>query len=649
MKLWIDCETFNTLDIRTVSTARYAETAEVTVITWAVDDGDVMTWDVAHEDKSSELRADVERVISTGGRLVAANAAFDRLVLARHFDYVPFDPIAWECLHARAFRAGWARPGLGEMSRVLGLGDDSKLKDGKRLIQLFCVPRKPTQMNKLTRMRANHKPDDWKLFLEYARMDVVAMRECWNRLPDVNDSPEERAYWVLDQNINDRGWPIDRSTVNGALRIIAESTRDICDKLDAATGGVVTTPNQHARIKEYCAARGITLESTDSEAITGALARTDLPATVRTTLELRREGSRATNKKYSSLHYTTSDDNRLRHALRYYAACRSGRWTGRSFQPHNLIRADKQFPSPVVANAVASGISYSELQAATTRPALEILAYGIRGAVKASEGHTLVLGDLAQIEARMICWLAGDTEMLSVFADPERDPYTHAANKIQSKDRQLGKALTLGCGFGMSGYTFQSTANSAPYSLGLELDEAELAVKAWRASNEPIVSLWRELGEACIKSVREPNTKFMARGLCAYTFERSGIRYLGVMLPSSRWLLYPHVRLTEGKWDQDQITYIGAKGWTSTYGGKLVENVTQGASRDVLANAARVAHNEYGFSIVGHVHDELICEERIGDAAHSPEILKKVMEAGCDFATGLPLEAECMTTGRYSK
>ncbi len=281
---------------------------------------------------------------------------------------------------------------------------------------------------------------------------------------------------------------------------------------------------------------------------------------------------------------------------------------------------------------------------------LETLAYGIRGAIRAAPGHHLVIGDLSQIEARMVSWLAGNEPMLRVFADPDRDPYLYTADRIGAKGeqrRQLGKVLVLACGFGMRGQTFVDTAAAAPYYVVMTLDEGEAVVAAWRAENPLIENYWYRLGDACIEAVETGDVVACLKHWVT-TFTHAGVRYLGISLPSGRWLLYPNVKLQAGSRGRPQIVYTGMKGPTRTYGAKLVENTTQASARDVMAHGMLIAEAD-GFRPVGHVHDEVICEQPVDDEVHTPDRLEQCLTVVPPWAEGLPLAAECKQSERYAK
>jgi hypothetical protein len=65
---------------------------------------------------------------------------------------------------------------------------------------------------------------------------------------------------------------------------------------------------------------------------------------------------------------------------------------------------------------------------------------------------------------------------------------------VGSQDRQLGKVLTLACGYGMGPDKFRTTA--AGYGVDLSQAEAEEAVRLWRTQNGRIKTFWWDMLEA---------------------------------------------------------------------------------------------------------------------------------------------------------
>ncbi len=128
---------------------------------------------------------------------------------------------------------------------------------------------------------------------------------------------------------------------------------------------------------------------------------------------------------------------------------------------------------------------------------------------------------------------------------------------------------------------------------------------------------------------------------------RDGV-WLRVVLPSGHTVCYPSLRLEDG-----QINYMGTNPYSrkwqrlKTYSGKLVENATQAAVRDVLAgNMPRI--EDAGYDIVLTVHDEIISEAP-DTPDYSPEHLSLLLATNPHWAPDLPLNAGGFESLRYRK
>ena len=89
--------------------------------------------------------------------------------------------------------------------------------------------------------------------------------------------------------------------------------------------------------------------------------------------------------------------------------------------------------------------------------------------------------------------------------------------------------------------------------------------------------------------------------------------FLTIRLPSGRKLYYPKPFLQENKFGKMAIHYytVGqqTRKWeiTSTYGGKMIENIVQAVARDCLAETLKRI-DSMGLQVVFHVHDEVIID-----------------------------------------
>lgn len=169
--------------------------------------------------------------------------------------------------------------------------------------------------------------------------------------------------------------------------------------------------------------------------------------------------------------------------------------------------------------------------------------------------------------------------------------------------------------------------------------------RLWREAHPNVAAFWKELEVAFRNAIVQPGKVFTARKVSVV---KSGA-WVRLVLPSGRSLCYPSPRLNDG----DKISYMGlnqfSRQWCrlNTYSGKLAENVTQAASRDVFkAPVGTIVTSGYEIEIP--VHDELITETPDTDD-FSAEHLAALMSNNPVWATGLPLAAAGFEAYRYRK
>ena len=639
--LLLDLETFAERDLKTYGTWAYAEVAEVMLLAYAWDDGPV---EVVEFPSAGFMQS----LIDQADQVVIQNSHFDRTVLGFMQVRIPtdkiFDTMVVALLHSL--------PGsLDKLCQVLAVPFDMvKDKEGKRLIQLFCKPRPKKQ--KIRRATKETHPAEWAEFVEYARMDIVSMREVYKRLPKVNWTPAEQALWRLDQTINDRGVQIDLDLAHAALRAAKEAGERLAVQAKDMTDGAVPSATQRDALLTYLRdVMGVDVEDLRKGTL-AALLKTDVPDDVRELLEVRLQAAATSPAKYRVLTRATSEDGRLRGTIQYCGAARTGRFGGRLFQPQNLPRPSLKQPM------IDAGIEAIKLgmEGDLFNDVMELCSSAVRGTIVAAPGQKLVIADLSNIEGRMLAWLAGEERKIEAFRTFDRgdgyDIYKITAGGILGKDpkdvtkdeRQVsGKVPELACGYQGSVGAF--AAMGAVYGVYLPEDKALAIVKAWRAKHPKTVSLWYDCERAARNAIRNPGEVYRAGKLA---FRRMG-GWLRMRLPSGRYLCYPSPEV-----DGDgRLSYLGQNQYTrkwerlDTYGGKLVENATQAASRDILA-AGLMAAEAAGYNPVLHVHDEILCETP-DDPSFNADGLAALMSRGTQWSVGLPLAAEGFETYRYRK
>lgn len=234
----------------------------------------------------------------------------------------------------------------------------------------------------------------------------------------------------------------------------------------------------------------------------------------------------------------------------------------------------------------------------------------ILSASNVSQPRTLA-SDFSAIEARVLSHLAGEKWRTEVFHNG-RDIYCESASRMfgvpvekhgqNAHLRQKGKIAELALGYGGSVGALKAMG---ALDMGLTEDELQPLVTMWRESNPNIVTYWWAVDEA-VKTAIE--MRIPQKVGCVRFEVHSGMLF--ITLPSGRRLAYVKPRIGENKFGGKSVTYMGIdaqKKWSriESYGPKLVENIVQAVSRDILAYAMRTLSY---CQIVGHVHDELIIE-----------------------------------------
>ena len=618
--LSIDLETFSDVDLNKSGVYRYTESPafEILLFGFARDNDPVTVLDLTAGDTVpvDVLDALTDETVTKW----AFNASFERICLSAYLrKYYPerfvtysipedsvrnyLDPASWRCSMIWSAYLGLplSLKGVGE---ALDL-EEQKMAEGKELLRYFCTPCKPTKANGgRTRNLPSDAPDKWEVFKKYNRRDVEVEMSIKKHL---RNFPVPESVWEeyhIDQEINDRGILVDLEMAEQAIAIDSRSRASLTEKLKKLTG--LSNPNSVVQMKDWLSAHGLKTDTLGKKAVASLLETA--PDDLKEVLKLRQQIAKSSVKKYQSMQNAACRDHRARGMFQFYGANRSGRFSGRLIQLQNLPQ--NHMPDLAEARTLVKNGDYDSLDLLYDSVP-NVLSELIRTAFIPRPGMKFIVSDFSSIEARVLAYLSGEQHTMDSFARGE-DIYCATASAMFHKPvvkhgvngelRQKGKIATLACGYGGSVGALKAMG---ALDMGLKEEELQPIVDAWRAANPHITQFWWDVDRAVKEVIRTKGTR-----------EVRGIRFfyksqmLFIHLPSGRDLAYVKPMIQPNQYGGESITYMGigaTKKWEriESYGPKIVENITQAISRDILCYAMRTLSHCF---ICAHVHDELIIE-----------------------------------------
>jgi len=659
-KLYIDFETYSEADLKTIGPWAYSKhpSTEVLMMAWAFDNDMPTIW-LPNTKPPNWL---LEFGVNPPFQICAWNDFFELCIMRNVLKWPIPPPQYWADTAAKAAALSLPRS-LGDCGEALGLDiADAKDKEGKKLIQIFSKPKistKKATRGELIRTYPKDEPELFENFKKYCMKDVIAERKIDDLLPDLQ--PRTRKLWELDRAINLRGVYFDMPSVKNAIITIGKAKEKAIQNVADQTCGMLDNISSRPQFLEYMEYMGIPLENAQKEYLKRKVKELQkdveggdllaLPAI--DLINLRLEVTRSSLAKYDKLMNIIDDTSRGYGLLRFHGAG-TGRWSGNLFQPQNLPRKSLDLPDLCIDLLKYRDPEIIEL---LFDDCLRAISLCLRGMITASPGNRLIVSDFSQIESRILAWLAGAIEKLEAYKK-KLDIYkinAAAAFKIKYDDvnkeqRQIGKVIELACGYQGALGAFQEFAKV--YGVVIPDEEAKKLISNWRKGNPKITSYWTNIEAIAVKAVAEPGTLQHVRNVGFKMVGSGKTAFLFCILPSGRYIAYHRPRLIEGRFDKYQIEYMGVNPTTKkytqqkTYGGKLVENITQATAMDCMADKM-LEIDAAGYPLVLTVHDELVADT---PADHgSIESFNKIMEKVPAWAEGLPVAANGYEAKRYKK
>lgn len=268
----------------------------------------------------------------------------------------------------------------------------------------------------------------------------------------------------------------------------------------------------------------------------------------------------------------------------------------------------------------------------------------LKQCIVAPEGYTLVQADSAQIEARVLAWLAQQNDLVTAFSRGD-DVYRQMASviyrvpvaEVTDAQRFIGKTVILGAGYGMGHLKFRDQLRG--YGVVLEEEECQRIIQTYRNKNNAITTLWQQ-AQTTLEGLYYKE---------AYALGRKGVLRIsvlekGIQFPSGLLMRYPDLKAKQ-EGDRLEFSYKTREGRTKLYGGKVVENVCQGIARCIMAEQMLEIAKRYRVLLT--VHDSVVCCVRDDEVDEAASYIDSCMRYTPDWAKDLPVRGDVEVGKNY--
>jgi len=552
--------------------------------------------------------------------LLCHNTAFDGLILSYWYQYVPnryYDTLSM------------SRPVLGHTTNL----------DLNSLMQYQLGTKKEVDILELIGVE-DPNPEQLNRIRKRAIDDVEGTYGVFQSL--LKGFPEEELE-VVDTTIRmftDPKIVLDRDQVKRILDEEISYKKGLLEKLGITTAEVNSSKKLAALLERAGVKVPMKPSPTHPEQSTYAFARTDSAfqklrnhetEEVRDLVEARLavKANQVESRAKRLLEVTDYSDGLLSIPLKYCGA-HTFRWSGfDSINPQNFGRSN-----PI-----------------------------LRSTLMALEGHYLDVKDYAQIEARIVAWLAEEHDLVAAFADPNRDPYSEFATelfnfkvtkKTHPKHRFIAKTIILGSGYAMGHIKLiASIKNLSIVELNEEMiiseNEAQKYINAYRKKYSKISS---RQGEKGLWGKMHKALEHMICGFGIYEIGPLRFQRSKVLMPNGLCIHYNGIRgYGDPEYEKmNNFSYL-SKDYNNNriniYDGKLTENLVQSLARIVITQGMN--RTKKRFPALLQVHDEVINLIPKNNAQESSDWITKQLVQNVPWNEGLPLEIEGGYAERYMK
>lgn len=632
----IDFETSSLVDIKKHGAYNYVHDASTRILCYAykINNGPVMG--VTNFDREKILRVPKE-IKNFKGWFVAHNSIFDYMVANQLLPGLKLDLMKWLDTASISARVGLPR-NLQDVSTILLDNKDKKLDDGKRLIKLYSCPDKNGNFLKVPEFEK-------KEWMKYCCQDVEATSKILEKLKKFFSAADLKDFQVHTK-INSYGIPIDLKNLKklkDQYNIFADKEKLKAERLLGRTphgGLVIASP---VELKKTLQNFGLNISDVKEGTLNQILIDKNkidkkVYTKVKKIIEIRKNiNAKAPKKLHKLIDFTNIKQKKTFHDQIFYGAHtgRSQCWNAQFYNFPRDCTDDFNRDIKNLKNFKSAG-EFAKM---------------LRGLVAAPAGLKIIISDFANIENRLLLFIAGDKKQVARIATGE-SPYIIFGEKlfnktISKKDAvqyAIAKLSVLGLGYGTGPTKFYSTINQhfvdTVSNYRMDYPECQKTVKMWRTSNHYIVKLWYTFEKAFLAALAGRKVG-LPQNIIFEKYKKAVV----VTLPngSKRW--YPGAFIKDG----DIFFRKKGKSIEKLWGGVLTENIIQGISREILYEKMHELVFDHGIEIFLHVYDEVNCLVKTKEAKEKLKLIERVMSEPVDWLPGLPLAVESEITKRWKK
>ena len=526
---------------------------------------------------------------------LAHNAMFDASILSWRFG---IKPIAWldTLSMARAVRGTEAGNSLAKLAEVYGIG-----KKGEEVI------------NALGKRRKDFDDSSLKRYGEYCNNDTELCFELFNILVKHFKQPELKLIDLTLRMFYDPVLELDTPMLEAHLEEVKARKERLMQAVQTDRESLMSNP-KFAELLRQCGVEPPTKISPTTGKETLALAKSDEefkalaehPDERVQALVAARLGNKSTLEETRTERFIAiSKRGSMPVPLQYYAA-HTGRWGG----------TDK--------------INLQNL------PSRGANAGKLKKAIRAPKGYEIIDSDSSQIEARVLAWFAGQTDLVEAFRRKDdvykvmaAAIYSKAAQEISKEERFVGKTTILGSGYGMGALKFQAQLKA--FGTQVSEGEARHIVDTYRVTYPKVPQLWQQAGTVLEAIMANQSVPF-GNG-CIEVHGKDGL-----LMPNGLYQRYPNLRKIIDSDGKEQFVYDSKRGPNKIYGGKLVENVCQSLARIIIGEQLIKIAKKY--RVVLTVHDAIACIAPKDEIESAIAYVEECMQWTPEWAQGLPLGCE---------